>query len=112
MAAFKEEIFGPVAAITTFKTDDEAVELANATEYGLSAAVQSGSQERADAVAARLDAGMVHVNDQTVNEEPPAPFGGFKCSSNGGHFGGVGQLELWTEWQWLTSRDKAEPFPF
>ena len=53
MAAFKEEIFGPVAAVTTFKTDDEAVELANATEYGLSAAVQSGSQERADAVAAR-----------------------------------------------------------
>jgi benzaldehyde dehydrogenase (NAD) len=112
MAAFKEEIFGPVAAVTTFKTDDEAVELANATEYGLSAAVQSGSRERADAVAARLDAGMVHVNDQTVNEEPPAPFGGFKCSSNGGHFGGVGQLELWTEWQWLTSRDNAGQFPF
>ncbi|HVC88194.1 MAG TPA: benzaldehyde dehydrogenase [Gaiellaceae bacterium] len=112
MAAFRNEIFGPVAAITTFKTDDEAVELANATEYGLSAAVQSGSPERAAAVAARLDAGMVHINDQTVNEEPPAPFGGFKCSSNGGHFGGVGQLELWTEWQWVTSRDKAEPFPF
>ena len=112
MAAFKEEIFGPVAAVTTFRTDDEAVELANATEYGLSAAVQSGSRERAAAVAARLDAGMVHINDQTVNEEPPAPFGGFKCSSNGGHFGGVGQLELWTEWQWLTSREKAEPFPF
>jgi benzaldehyde dehydrogenase (NAD) len=112
MAAFQEEIFGPVAAVTTFRTDDEAVELANATEYGLSAAVQSGSQERAEAVAARLDAGMVHVNDQTVNEEPPAPFGGFKSSSNGGHFGGVGQLELWTEWQWLTSREKAEPFPF
>ena len=55
---------------------------------------------------------MVHINDQTVNEEPPAPFGGFKSSSNGGHFGGVGQLELWTEWQWLTSREKAEPFPF
>ncbi len=42
----------------------------------------------------------------------PRPFGGFKASSNGGHFGGVGQLELWTEWQWLTSREKAEPFPF
>ena len=112
MAAFDEEIFGPVAAVTTFKTDDEAVELANATEYGLTAAVQSGTQEHAAAVAARLEAGMVHINDQTINEEPPAPFGGFKCSSNGGHFGGVGQLELWTEWQWLTSRDKAEPFPF
>ena len=112
MAAFDEEIFGPVAAVTTFSTDDEAVELANQTEHGLSAVVQSGSEEHAAAVAARLDAGMVHVNDQTINEEPPAPFGGFKCSSNGGHFGGVGQLELWTEWQWLTTREKAEPFPF
>jgi benzaldehyde dehydrogenase (NAD) len=112
MAAYDEEIFGPVAAVTTFATDDEAVELANATEYGLSAAVQSGSQERAAAVASRLESGMVHINDQTVNEEPPAPFGGFKSSSNGGHFGGVGQLELWTEWQWVTSREKAEPFPF
>ena len=112
MAAFDEEIFGPVAAVTTFSSDDEAVDLANATEYGLSAAVQSGSEEHAAALAARLDAGMVHVNDQTINEEPPAPFGGFKCSSNGGHFGGVGQLELWTEWQWLTTRKKAEPFPF
>jgi len=55
---------------------------------------------------------MVHINDQTVNEEPPAPFGGFKCSSNGGHFGGVSQLELWTEWQWLTSTEKAHTFPF
>ena len=112
MAAFKEEIFGPVAAVTTFKTDEEAIELANSTDYGLSAAVQSGSQERAAAVADRLDAGMVHINDQTVNEEPPAPFGGFKCSGNGSHFGGVGQIDLWTEWQWLTSREKAEPFPF
>jgi benzaldehyde dehydrogenase (NAD) len=112
MAAFREEIFGPVAPVTTFRTDEEAVELANATEYGLAAAVQSGSQARAADVASGLHAGMVHINDQTVNEEPPAPFGGFKSSSNGGHFGGVSQLELWTEWQWQTSRDKAEQFPF
>ena len=112
MPAFDEEIFGPVAPVTTFASDAEAVELANATDYGLTAAVQSGSQARAAEVAEGLNAGMVHVNDQTVNEEPPAPFGGFKSSSNGGHFGGVTQLELWTEWQWLTSREKAEPFPF
>jgi benzaldehyde dehydrogenase (NAD) len=112
MAAFDEEIFGPVAPVTTFRTDEEAVELANSTEYGLSAAVQSRDAVRAADVAAGLHAGMVHVNDQTVNEEPPAPFGGFGCSSNGGHFGGVTQLELWTEWQWLTSKEKAEPFPF
>ena len=108
MAAFREEIFGPVAPVTTFSDDDEAIALANATEYGLAAAVQSGSPERASRVAERLHAGMVHINDQTVNEEPPAPFGGFGASSNGGHFGGVANLELWTEWQWLTSRERAE----
>jgi len=112
MRAFKEELFGPVAPVTTFSDDAEAVELANATDYGLAAAVQSGSPQRAAAVAEQLHAGMVHINDQTVNEEPPAPFGGVGASSNGGHFGGVANLELWTEWQWLTSRDKAEPFPF
>ena len=112
MAAFREEIFGPVAPVTSFRTDEEAVELANATEYGLVAAVQSGSRARAAGVGEGLHAGMVHINDQTVNEEPPAPFGGFKASSNGGHFGGVGQLELWTEWQWVTSREQATPFPF
>ena len=112
MPAFAEEIFGPVAPVISFRDDAEAVELANATEYGLSAAVQSGSVERASAIADQLRAGMVHINDQTVNEEPPAPFGGIGCSSNGGHFGGVANLELWTEWQWLTSREKAEPFPF
>jgi benzaldehyde dehydrogenase (NAD) len=112
MPAFAEEIFGPVAPVISFRDDAEAVELANATEYGLTAAVQSGSAERASAVADQLRAGMVHVPDQTVNEEPPAPFGGVGCSSNGGHFGGVANLELWTEWQWLTRREKATPFPF
>ena len=112
MSAFRNEIFGPVAPIIAFKDDAEAVELANDTEYGLAAAVQSGSPEHAQAIADQLHAGMVHINDQTVNEEPPAPFGGFGCSSNGGHFGGVANLELWTEWQWVTSRETATPFPF
>jgi benzaldehyde dehydrogenase (NAD) len=111
MAAFKEEIFGPVAPIISFSSDEEAVELANGTDYGLAAAVQ-GAPKHAAAIAEQLRAGMVHVNDQTVNEEPPAPFGGFGCSSNGGHFGGVANLELWTEWQWMTARDAATPFPF
>jgi benzaldehyde dehydrogenase (NAD) len=112
MPAFTDEIFGPVAPVITFGDDDEAVELANATDYGLVAAVQSGSQHRAAAVADQLHAGMVHINGTTINEEPPAPFGGFGQSSNGGHFGGVANLELWTEWQWVTSQEKAAPFPF
>ena len=63
MPAFTDEIFGPVAPVITFKDDAEAVELANATDYGLVAAVQSGSQQRAAAVGEQLHAGMVHVND-------------------------------------------------
>jgi benzaldehyde dehydrogenase (NAD) len=112
MAAYTEEIFGPVAAVTTFRTDDEAVALANGTGYGLAAAVQSGSQEHADAVAARLHAGMVHVNDQTVNEEDQAPFGGFGTSGNGSFCGGVANLDAFTKWQWSTTRAAAAPFPF
>jgi benzaldehyde dehydrogenase (NAD) len=112
MPAYAEEIFGPVAPVISFRDDEHAVELANGTEYGLAAAVHSASAQRAQGVADQLRAGMVHINDQTVNEEPPAPFGGVGVSSNGGHFGGVANLELWTEWQWVTSRDKAAPFPF
>jgi hypothetical protein len=57
----------------------------------------------------------VSVTEQSVGElldtTGPRSRPGW-CASNGGHFGGVGQLDLWTEWQWVTSRDKAEPFPF
>jgi benzaldehyde dehydrogenase (NAD) len=112
MPAFVEELFGPVAPITTFGDDDEAVELANATEYGLAAAIQSGSPERAARLAERLQAGMVHINDQTVNEEAPAPYGGFGVSGNGRYFGGVANLDAFTRWQWLTSRERGTPFPF
>ncbi|MFN8201476.1 MAG: aldehyde dehydrogenase family protein [Solirubrobacteraceae bacterium] len=110
MPAFAEEIFGPVAPVVPFSSDEEAIELANATEYGLAAAVQSGSPHRAAWVADRLRAGMVHVNDQPVDGEPTAPFGGFGASSNGARCGGVASLDLWTEWQWRTSRDRAAPF--
>ena len=111
MPAFTEETFGPVAPVTAFRDDDEAVELANATGYGLAAAVQ-GERGHADRVAARLRAGMVHVNDQTVNEEDPAPFGGFGISGNASHCGGPANLEAFTTWQWRTSRDDPAPFPF
>jgi benzaldehyde dehydrogenase (NAD) len=112
MPAFVEEIFGPVAPVTTFRDDEEAIVLANGTEYGLAAAIQSGSRERAAALAEHLSAGMVHVNDGTINEESPAPFGGFGLSGNGWSFGGPANLEAFTKWQWVTSRETASPFPF
>ena len=73
--AFQEEIFGPVATIVSYKTEDEALAIANSTGYGLSSAV-FGELNHARAVGARIDAGMVHVNDQTVMEDARAPFAG------------------------------------
>jgi benzaldehyde dehydrogenase (NAD) len=112
MAAFDEEIFGPVAPITTFVTDDDAITLANRTEYGLSAAVHSQSIERARSVAGRLRTGMVHINDQTVNDDPRAPFGGVGASGNGSRQGGRASLDEYTTWHWSTERTQPPKYPF
>ena len=112
MAAFSEEIFGPVAPITTFKNDEEAIELANRTEYGLSAAIFSNDVERATKMAARLRTGLVHINDQTINDDPRIPFGGMGASGNGGRFGSVTNIEEFTTWRWMTIRAKGHPYPF
>jgi benzaldehyde dehydrogenase (NAD) len=112
MAAFSDEIFGPVAPVTTFRNDDEAIELANRTEYGLSSAVFSNDVQRAMRIAERLNTGLVHINDQTVNDNPKIPFGGFGASGNGGRFGAVSNLEEFTTWRWMTIREKAHPYPF
>jgi benzaldehyde dehydrogenase (NAD) len=112
MPVFTQETFGPVAPVVTFSDDEEAVALANDTEHGLAAAIHSRSLARAEGIAARVRSGMVHINDMTINEESPAPFGGFAGSGNGSHFGGVANLDLFTEWQWRTARAVATPFPF
>jgi benzaldehyde dehydrogenase (NAD) len=110
--AWTDEIFGPVAPVMTFGHDDEAVELANSSEYGLSAAVFSRSISRGLAIANRIRAGMVHVNDQTINDEATIPFGGMGISGNGGRFGGEANLEAFTQWQWLTVRDEPPSYPY
>jgi benzaldehyde dehydrogenase (NAD) len=112
MRAFDEEIFGPVAAITTFANDDEAVELANRSEYGLSAGVFSASVGRAIAVGNRLNTGLLHINDQTVADEPHIPFGGTGASGNGTSIGGPANWEEFTHWQWMTIKDKPNAYPF
>jgi benzaldehyde dehydrogenase (NAD) len=112
MAAFREEIFGPVAPVIVVKDTDEAVRVANDTEYGLVAAVQTGSLERGLAVADQLRTGIVHVNDQTLNNDAFAPFGGTGASGNGSRFGSQSSLDEFTQWQWVTSRPHAHGFPF
>lgn len=111
MRAFEEEIFGPVAAVTTFSTDDEAVELANRTEYGLSAGVISKSIARALSVGNRLRCGILHINDQTVMDEPVAPFGGRGQSGNGTRIGGPANWDEFTSWQWVTIQGAPNTYP-
>ena len=112
MRAFDEEVFGPVANIVTYRNDDEAVALANTTEYGLSSAIISPSVGRAMALGDRLGAGMLHINDQTVNDECTNPFGGRGCSGNGGRAGSIADLDEFTQWQWVTIKDTPPRYPF
>jgi benzaldehyde dehydrogenase (NAD) len=112
MPAFTEEIFGPVAPITVFDTEDEAVELLNASSYGLAAAIHSANITRAMSVANRLHTGMIHINDQTVNNEFQVPFGGMGASGNGGRFGGPANIEEFTQSQWISVMDKPIVYPF
>jgi len=95
--------------VVTFASDDEAVELANASEYGFVAGVYSRSISHGLAIANRIHAGMLHVNDQTINDEATIPFGGMGLSG-GGRFGGEANLEAFTQWQWVTVRDEAKSF--
>jgi benzaldehyde dehydrogenase (NAD) len=112
MPAFTEELFGPVAAVTTVDDDDHAAELADRTEYGLSAAVQTGDSRRGRALAARLRTGIVHVGDQTVNDEAHVPFGGRGASGNGTRYGSEHSWDEFTQWQWVTVRDTPARYPF
>jgi aldehyde dehydrogenase (NAD+) len=97
MRIAREEVFGPVLAIMPFETEEEAIEIANDTNYGLAAYVQTGDPKRAERVAARLRAGMVHINGGP--HRYGSPFGGYKQSGNGregGRFGLEDFLEVKT----------------
>ncbi len=110
MRIFQEETFGPVAPIVAVKGVDEAVALANDSEYGLSAGIITRDEEKGLAVARRLQTGMAHVNCSSVNDEPHAPFGGVKNSGVGRH-GGKASVEAFTESRWLTLERGGRHYP-
>ncbi|MEW4449005.1 aldehyde dehydrogenase family protein [Qipengyuania sp. JC766] len=105
------EIFGPVAPIQRARDEDHALELANATEMGLSSAVFSRDEKRALAFARRIDAGMTHINDQTVNDSPFSPFGGAK-NSGIGRFNGRWAVDAFTTTHWISVQHEPRQFPF
>ena len=111
MPVFQEEIFGPVISITPFASDQEAIALANDTEYGLSAGIHTANVGRGMHIASQLNVGLVHVNDQTVNDDGVMPMGGRGSSGNGSRHGGPANWDEFTQWQWVTVRNNAPGYP-
>ncbi|MDT7856607.1 aldehyde dehydrogenase family protein [Rubrivirga sp. S365] len=110
MPAAEEEIFGPVAPVLSFETDDEALAIANATDYGLSGAVFTADIERGVAFARRVRTGMIHVNDMSVNDEPHVAFGG-RGASGLGRFGGQWALDAFSTVQWVSVQHTPRDYP-
>lgn len=102
--AYQEEVFGPVACVRKFADVDEAVRLACESEFGLALGILSADLALATAIADRVPAGMVHINDQTVNDDANAPFGGVRSSGWSRVGGQRANLESFTETQWMTFR--------
>ncbi len=99
----KEEVFGPIAPIMTFRDDEQALRLANGSDYGLAASV-FGELEHARTFAKRVASGMVHVNDKPVKVHTRAPFGGVKASGNITRIGTNQDLDEYTSSRWVTER--------
>jgi benzaldehyde dehydrogenase (NAD) len=110
MALFREESFGPVVGVTRSKDVEDAVTLANDTEYGLAAAVFGGDVDRALSVARRIDSGICHVNSPTVQDEAQMPFGGVKASGFG-RFGGRAGIDSFTELRWISVETGHRHYP-
>ncbi|WP_439659142.1 aldehyde dehydrogenase family protein [Lentzea sp. HUAS TT2] len=111
MRVFQEEIFGPAVIVVPVADDDEAVAVANDTEHGLTAGIMTEDSRRGLALAQRIRTGIVHVGNQTVDDEPQAPFGGVK-SSGYGRFGGRWGIEAFSATRWVTIASEHGHFPF
>ncbi|MEP7241018.1 MAG: aldehyde dehydrogenase [Devosia sp.] len=111
MRVYSEESFGPVKPVIRVSGDDEAIRVANDTEYGLSSAVFSRDIQRALRVAAQIESGICHINGPTLNDEAQMPFGGVK-GSGFGRFGGKAAIAEFTDLRWITIEDPKQGYPF
>jgi benzaldehyde dehydrogenase (NAD) len=110
MRLYREESFGPVVGIVRVANQDEAIRVANDSEFGLSAAVFTRDSARGFAVARRIHSGICHVNGPTVHDEPQVPFGGVGASGYG-RFGGKSGIEAFTETRWITIAGEPGHYP-
>lgn len=111
MEIYDEETFGPITTIVRVDGAEEALEVANDTAYGLSSAIFSANVSKALELASRLDAGCVHINGATVQNEAQAPYGGMKKSGYG-RFDGSAVIDEFTEIKWVTVEPSDQPYPF
>jgi acyl-CoA reductase-like NAD-dependent aldehyde dehydrogenase len=111
MRLYGEESFGPVKSIIRVRDTEDAIRVANDTEYGLSAAVFTQDITRAFDVANRLQSGICHINGPTVSDEPQMPFGGVK-ESGFGRFGGKAGIAEFTTLRWITVENPKQAYPF
>lgn len=105
------ELFAPIATIIKAKTDEEAIAIANNTEYGLSSAIFTSDLTKGRELALQIDSGMTHINDQTVNDAPNIPFGGNKASGLG-RFGNPWVVEEFTVAKWVSVQTRERTYPF
>jgi benzaldehyde dehydrogenase (NAD) len=110
--AYQQEVFGPVAPVTPFATVDDAVKLASDSEYGLSLGILTANVTRGLELAERIPTGVAHINDQTINDDAHAPFGGVLASGTGSRFGGAAaNIDAFTETRWITARGDIPRYP-
>lgn len=105
------ELFSPVVSIIKVETDEEAINIANDTEYGLSTALFTNDIESGKKYALQIDSGMTHINDQTINDSPDVPLGGNK-SSGLGRYGNPWVIDELTKPKWISTQAQYRKFPF
>ena len=105
------ELFGPVVLLMEFDTEEEAIAIANDTEFGLSGAIHTGDLARGLRIARRIETGMVHINDSTISDEPIVPFGGEK-NSGIGRLSGQATIDELTTQQWISVNHDQRSYPY
>ena len=111
--AYAEEVFGPVAPVRSYGSVDDVLRMAQDSAYGLSVGIVTQDVMRGWEIAQQIPSGIVHINDQTVNDDATAPFGGVGDSGTGARFGGAdANIDAFTDTRWVTMRGTPPAYPF